>query len=243
MASGARAHSRRELLADAAIDVLAREGGRGLTHRAVDREAQVPLGTTKNYYPTRNALLVAAARRMADEHSAAVQVLRDTTPAEVRPDQVRELYPAMLTRAVHGDRTQTLALFELYLEGVRRPEVREALGEMVRANAEGVIAVHRSAGLDTTPRDAALLDAYFLGVSISLLALPDDALGKLGLDDSQDLGRGLFDAAVPSASEQRDEHGRGSVEQPVGQEQQPGVAVPRPQVAEQEPGDPLVGDD
>ena len=243
MASGARAHSRRELLADAAIEVLAREGGRGLTHRAVDREAEVPIGTAKNYFPTRNALLVAAARRMADEHGAAVQVLRETTPAEVRPDQVRELYPAMLARAVSGDRTQTLALFELYLEGVRRPEVREALGEMVRANAEGVIAVHRSAGLDTTPRDAALLDAYFLGVSISLLALPDDALGKLGLDDPHDLGHGLFAAAVPGVSDRCDDHAGRGVDQPVGQDQRPGVAVPGPEVAEEEPGHPLVGHD
>jgi DNA-binding transcriptional regulator YbjK len=44
---------RRELLCDTAIAVLATEGGRGLTHRAVDRQAGVPLGTTKNYFPTR----------------------------------------------------------------------------------------------------------------------------------------------------------------------------------------------
>ena len=75
---------RRPLLADAAITVLAREGGRGLTHRAVDREAGVPEGTAKNYYPTRDSLLTAAANRMADQHRAAVAQLRATTPPGCR---------------------------------------------------------------------------------------------------------------------------------------------------------------
>ena len=42
--------NRRAALAEAAIAVLARDGGRGLTHRAVDREAGFPEGTAKNYY-------------------------------------------------------------------------------------------------------------------------------------------------------------------------------------------------
>ena len=63
---------RRPLLADAAITILARDGSRGLTHRAVDREAHVPEGTTKNYYPTRHTILEAAAHRMAEHHRAAL---------------------------------------------------------------------------------------------------------------------------------------------------------------------------
>ncbi|MEM9696644.1 MAG: TetR/AcrR family transcriptional regulator, partial [Myxococcota bacterium] len=46
---------RRRALCDAAIRVIAREGGRGLTHRAVDREAAVPRCTTSNYFRTRAA--------------------------------------------------------------------------------------------------------------------------------------------------------------------------------------------
>src|SRR6266568_1654337 len=90
---------RRPLLADAAITILARDGGRGLTHRAVDREARVPEGTTKNYYPTRHTILEAAAHRMAEHHRAAVDQLRDTTPAGVTPHQLRQLYPALIRRA------------------------------------------------------------------------------------------------------------------------------------------------
>ncbi|MCS7480512.1 TetR/AcrR family transcriptional regulator [Umezawaea endophytica] len=190
---------RRELLCDTAISVLATDGGRGLTHRAVDRRAEVPLGTTKNYFPTRETLLQAAANRMTELHVAAVRRLRDTTPADVTATDVAELYPALLRRAVADDPTHVLAMLELYLEAVRRPGVREALSRMAVANAEAGAELHRTAGLPSTARDAGLLDAYFLGVAISLLALPGDALREVGLDDPYALGLGLFSAAVPRA--------------------------------------------
>ncbi|WP_231509684.1 hypothetical protein [Streptosporangium roseum] len=42
---------------------MAESGGRGLTHRAVDAAADVPPGTAKNYFPTRDALVRAVAER------------------------------------------------------------------------------------------------------------------------------------------------------------------------------------
>ncbi len=192
---------RRELLSDAAITVLARDGGRGLTHRAVDREAELPEGTSKNYFPTREALLVAAAHRMADEHRVAVEALRATTPESVTPAQIGQLYPALLRRAIFGSSAQILAMLELYLEAVRRPPLRQVLGEMARTNAEAIAALHNTAGLPTTNQDAGVLDAYFLGVAISLLALPVEALRAVGLDDPNALGLGLFNAAIPKPEE------------------------------------------
>jgi AcrR family transcriptional regulator len=199
--------SRRGPLADAAIAVLAREGGRGLTHRAVDREAGVPEGTAKNYFPTREALLEAAARRMAEEHRAAVRRLRETTPRAVTAEDVGALYPALLRRAVDVDPAPMLAMFELYLEAVRRPGVRAALGEMAVANARAAAELHRGAGLPTSVRDAGLLDVYFLGAAISLLALPAEARRRVGLDDPESVGGELFAAVVSgtnACSQRRD---------------------------------------
>jgi DNA-binding transcriptional regulator YbjK len=45
--------SRRALIADAAISTLARDGMRGLTHRAVDRTAGLPEGSASYYFRTR----------------------------------------------------------------------------------------------------------------------------------------------------------------------------------------------
>jgi DNA-binding transcriptional regulator YbjK len=193
--------SRRPLLADAAIAVLARDGGRGLTHRAVDREAHVPEGTTKNYHPTRQSLLEAVAARMADTHRAALDRLRETTPASATPTQLRMLYPALIRRAVDGDHTQTLAMFELYLEAVRRPAIRAALGEMVAANARAIAELHRITGVRSSVADAGLLDATLLGVLVSQLALSEETLADIGLDDVDAIGTQLFDATTHYAAD------------------------------------------
>lgn len=53
----ARNIERRAALVDAAVAVLAREGARGLTFRAVDAGAAVPVGTASNYFTDRDDLL------------------------------------------------------------------------------------------------------------------------------------------------------------------------------------------
>lgn len=48
---------RKQALVSAAVRVISQHGLRGLTHRAVDREAEVPLGSTSYHARTRKALL------------------------------------------------------------------------------------------------------------------------------------------------------------------------------------------
>lgn len=59
-----RNDERRAALLDAAIEVLAREGARGLTFRAVDAEAGVPAGTASNYFANRDDLLTRVGPRV-----------------------------------------------------------------------------------------------------------------------------------------------------------------------------------
>lgn len=58
--------SRRRTIADAGLTVLAREGSRGLTHRAVDIAAQVPTGTTSNYFRSRDVLIEGLVERIGE---------------------------------------------------------------------------------------------------------------------------------------------------------------------------------
>lgn len=64
--------SRPELVADAAVTVLAREGLRGLTHRAVDAEAGLPDGSTSNCFRSRSALVQAIVDRLEELDLAAL---------------------------------------------------------------------------------------------------------------------------------------------------------------------------
>lgn len=64
--------TRPELVADAAVTVLARDGMRGLTHRAVDTEAGLPDGSTSNCFRSRTALLQAVVSRLEELDLAAL---------------------------------------------------------------------------------------------------------------------------------------------------------------------------
>src|SRR6185437_14508892 len=59
-------HQRRRDLCDAAIQLLADRGAKGLSHPQVDRQAGVPDGSTSYYFRTRDALVHAVAERVAE---------------------------------------------------------------------------------------------------------------------------------------------------------------------------------
>lgn len=52
------------MIADAVLRVLADEGSKGLSHRRVDREAGLPIGSTVHHAPTRYDLFMIAAQRL-----------------------------------------------------------------------------------------------------------------------------------------------------------------------------------
>ncbi|WP_448810909.1 TetR/AcrR family transcriptional regulator [Agromyces bauzanensis] len=71
---------RRTAVADAALAVVAADGMKGLTHRAVDAFAGVPAGTTSNYFRTRAALVAAVAERLEERDLEAWEADRAETP-------------------------------------------------------------------------------------------------------------------------------------------------------------------
>ena len=129
--------SRRALIADAAISTLARDGMRGLTHRAVDRTAGLPEGSASYYFRTRQALLRATVDRLAELDSA--DMLPSTGRHEL-PGQDLDAFAAVAAGIVEtwltAGRERQLARYELALEATRRPELRQALataGAAIRA--------------------------------------------------------------------------------------------------------------
>lgn len=122
--------SRQTRITDAAVSTLAAEGMRGFTHRAVDKAADLPEGSTSYYFRTRLALLTATVARLAELDTAEVPV-----PAADLDTFVTAM-AASMHRWMTGDRTRQLARYELSLEATRRPELRETLvpaGVSIRA--------------------------------------------------------------------------------------------------------------
>jgi len=155
---------RRASLGDAAIRVIAGEGCRGLTHRAVDREAGVPIGTAVNYHRTREDLLIAAAGRLIGPE---VVERSDIGPAEVTEAGLRALLQGLVAVAVEGP--LFLVTFELLLEGVRRPRLRDVLTELNRAELAAITARFAAAGHPLDGDDLSRATAALYGVIFGLL--------------------------------------------------------------------------
>ncbi|MBL1075670.1 TetR family transcriptional regulator [Nocardia sp. 2] len=136
---------RRQALLDASIEVLAKEGARGLTFRAVDKEAGVPAGTASNYFANRDALLVQVGHRYYERLIPSEETMAKLHGLGTR-ETITELMTEVVNRVTHF-RTGYLAVLELRLEATRRPELQALLTERVRADIDFNISNHLGSGL------------------------------------------------------------------------------------------------
>ncbi|MGW4798796.1 TetR/AcrR family transcriptional regulator [Nonomuraea sp. NPDC004297] len=163
---------RRQALIDAAIEVLAKEGARGLTFRAVDAEAAVPPGTASNYFANRDDLFTQVGGRIYE------RLLPDeATIARSRegvPDQTRyaELMHEVVGR-VSAFNSGYLALLELRLESTRRPELRAVLTKRIREDIDANIGHHAASGLPGDSTSVLLLYLALNWLIMERLTLPD----------------------------------------------------------------------
>jgi AcrR family transcriptional regulator len=164
---------RRERLADAGLRVLAAFGARGLTHRAVDAEAGVPMGTASNYFRSRDDLLGALAERILER--IAPDPRRLAALAEGPPSVERMIG---YLRYIHERTTfageLTVALFELRLEARRRPELARILGETLRLSYASDVRFNEDAGLPGGAFEIALLHYAVDGFLLDQLTTPID---------------------------------------------------------------------
>ena len=164
---------RRARLADAGLQVLAREGARGLTHRAVDTGAGVPQGTAANYFKSRDDLLGALGER----------VFERLTPASDRLDELASGTPGVelsiayidyIVERTTGEPDVMRALFELRMEASRRPGLRRILHETLARNFSLDVEFNRRAGLPGDALEIALLRYGLDGLLFELLTVPLD---------------------------------------------------------------------
>jgi DNA-binding transcriptional regulator YbjK len=168
---------RRAEIADAAIATLARDGMRGLTHRAVDRAAGLPEGSASYYFRTRQALLQATVERLAELDSA--DMLDGTgmlpsadlaTPPGLDLDTVADAAAGIVEGWLTTGRQRQLARYELALEATRRPELRRALAASGAAIRDLVACQLAAAGVRQPSQRAADFVAFLDGLLFDQIA-------------------------------------------------------------------------
>ena len=121
--------SRALLISRSAVEVLGEDGAAGLTHRAVDRRAGLPEGSTSNLYRTRNALIGGVCDYLTG---------RDLAQLRAAADRMSAMENASLDDAASGlvdiveqwsgsDATFTCARYELFLAARRNGEIADSL--------------------------------------------------------------------------------------------------------------------
>ncbi|WP_406062056.1 TetR family transcriptional regulator [Streptomyces sp. NBC_01077] len=177
----ARNPERRTSLLDAAIQVLADEGARGLTFRAVDARAGVPTGTSSNYFRDRDQLLSQVADRIFVRLTPAPGVI----DAALLPTPSRALVVELmrqLAQRLAAERTCYLGLFELRLEAARRPELRTQLTKVLRADLDLNIRLHVDSGMPGDADTVRLLYFALTGLLFDHFTVPE-LHGDRDLDD------------------------------------------------------------
>lgn len=162
---------RRNALADAGLGILAEQGARGLTHRAIDGRAGVPMGTASNYFRNRDALIAGMVERIGERLAPSPEFLAAHEGRKPSRELFTEYLTDIATRLL-ANREVTIALFELRLESLRRPEIAAMLQEWKRAGFEGDVQFNRDAGLPGDRRDIALFHYAIEGLLFDRLTGP-----------------------------------------------------------------------
>lgn len=143
---------RRRDLCDAAIQLLADDGAKGLSHLKVDRKAGVPDGTTSFYFRTRSALLRAVAERLAELDLAELQAIADSSePRGERPSPSR-LSQVVIQAGSDPQLYRARARYELTMQATRDP----ALAAILQQATGAFTKLHREILVQLMPHGAQL---------------------------------------------------------------------------------------
>jgi DNA-binding transcriptional regulator YbjK len=186
---------RRDRLADAAIEILANEGSRGLTHRAVDAQADQPPGTTSRYFRTRDALLRGVVGRIRELHFAD---LARAPQGRIAGSAIAGHLATMVYDALTANRSRHLAILELFLESTRRPELRDEMVATRTAQIRLMCDVHAAAGIELSTEQAATLVTVITGLVHIALTTPE-AIGLRSPEDIRDRVKSLVDTVQTPA--------------------------------------------
>ena len=115
--------SNRDRALAAAVELLGTEGLRGLTHARVDDRADLPKGSTSNYFRSRAALLDGVVGWMVRSETPRIEATFKPATAEDLVDQLCALYGFM----TGPNAVMVKARMVLWVDAATNPQVRQAL--------------------------------------------------------------------------------------------------------------------
>ena len=171
MTATAKGAARREAIVDAAVELVVTGGPDAVSHRAVARQAGVPLAATTYYFASLDDLLVTAVQRAAEAETAAAAELVASLPARPRSAGTTAAAVVDVLLGRHREDADLQAFYERFVAGGRHPVLRPVL-QAARARIDELLAdLLRRCGHPGA--DAGLLVAVVDGTVLSALVEGD----------------------------------------------------------------------
>ncbi|MGX1776913.1 TetR/AcrR family transcriptional regulator [Nocardia brasiliensis] len=174
-ASGA---ARRDALLGATVEVVAAQGMAGVTHRSVTEQAGVPLATISYFFESIGDLAEEALRVFAAERVTALSALNETLAThELDFDRMAALFAA----SAASNRTQSMAMFEAFLDAGRRVEHRSTVAAALAALRQVATTALATAGASEPEKAAESYAALVDGFALHALTRENQEVDRAGL--------------------------------------------------------------
>ena len=171
---------RRGAIIDAAVLIIATRGLPALTHRAVAREAKVPLAATTYYFASKDEIVREALEALAATEVDRLAAIASTIRSVSSPDELAGLVAEALFPDPGEAEQRWLAQFEIYLEAARNPALRPAVEHWRAAFVEVAESALRVAGAPEPERRAELAVAGMNGLLLDRVrGIGDDPRQRL----------------------------------------------------------------
>jgi DNA-binding transcriptional regulator YbjK len=172
---------------EAAVVLLGTEGLRALTHARVDERADLPRGSTSNYFRTRAQLVSGVSDWITESELAGAGEMAST------PRSAAELVEALsagIEFLTGPNRVMTAARLTLFIEANHNAEIRAALAQTRDVMEGSIVAAMARLGVADPHAAGLALMACCEGVILHRIARHDDS-------DPRPLLRVVVDAALP----------------------------------------------
>jgi DNA-binding transcriptional regulator YbjK len=168
---------RRAAIIDATVQIIATRGLGAVTHRAVAREAKVPLAATTYYFASKEEILKEALESLSAAEVERLEKLAEDIAGLLPEEAGVALYNALVPDPQDAPRAW-LAQFEIYLEAARNPALRPAVEQRRAAFVKLAETALRAAGAPEPEKRAELGVAGLNGILF-------DRIRELGDDPQQ----------------------------------------------------------
>lgn len=166
-----KGEERRDAILRATLRVIGAQGANAVTHRAVAREAGVPLSATTYYFESKEQLLEQALTLAAREETERLErVVLDMATRSLDAGEWAAAVAGVIGASVRDDAATQVALFELGLESTRTPALRGELVDWQTAHHRLAEMGCRAVGSDQPALDATLVVAAITGLMLHGLA-------------------------------------------------------------------------